>query len=434
MQNTLCSLGLAESNNGAFGVENLTCSGPILESHSPIDGGVLGSVKCATEREYEQVLSGGCETFSRWRTVPAPKRGEIIRQIAVALRANKDSLGRLITLETGKILPEGLGEVQEAIDIADFAVGLSRQLYGNTMHSERPSHRMYEQWHPLGVVGVISAFNFPMAVWAWNAMLAAVCGDVVVWKPSELTPLSAIAINGICQKVATAHGFPGLFSLVIGENSKLGERLAADRRVPLISATGSCRMGRAVGEVVARRLGRSLLELGGNNAVVILRDADLNLAIPSTVFGSVGTAGQRCTSTRRILIEREIEPDFVKRMLAAYAQIKIGDPLQSGTLMGPLINDRAVQGYQNAISVAREQGGEVLCGGELVSGLPSSLYVQPTIVRAKRGMAIVQEETFAPILYVIAVQNLDEAIAANNEVPQGLSSSCLLYTSSSPRD
>ncbi|MCB0336756.1 MAG: aldehyde dehydrogenase family protein, partial [Bdellovibrionales bacterium] len=303
-----------------------------------------------------------------------------------------------------------------------FAVGLSRQLYGKTMHSERPSHRMYEQWHPLGIVGVISAFNFPAAVWAWNAMVAAVCGDVLLWKPSELTPLTAVAMNKIAADVAKDHGFPGVFSLVTDSGPTLGKTMAADRRIPLISATGSCAMGRSVGEVVGKRLGRSLLELGGNNAIIIMDDADLGLVIPSVVFGAVGTAGQRCTSTRRLLVHKSIVDEVVSRLAHAYAQISIGDPTKAGTLMGPLIHSRAVSAYQNALSLAREQGGSIVCGGELVGGMPSDLYVKPTIVKISHQAKIVSEETFAPILYVIEVDNLEQALDYHNGVDQGLSS------------
>jgi aldehyde dehydrogenase (NAD+) len=409
---------------GAYGLRPYTTPGAsTLRSYSPIDNSLLGEVITATTAEYDQVVEEAHATFLTWRSVPAPKRGLLIRDIADALREHKSSLAELVTREMGKILAEGEGEIQEAIDIADYAVGLSRQLCGQTMHSERPSHRMYEHWHPLGVVGVITAFNFPAAVWAWNAMIAAVCGNTVLWKPSEHTPLTAIAMNSICREVAERHGFPGLFSLVIGSGKELGQRLAADRCLPLISATGSCEMGREVGEIVARRLGRTLLELGGNNAVIILEDADLSLAVPSTVFGAAGTAGQRCTTTRRAIVHERIESRFCERMVAAYRQLRIGDPLQSGVLMGPLINRRSVDAYTHAIERARAEGGEVLYGGEVVPNLPSDLYVQPTIIRAHRDMSIVREETFAPILYVIPVSSVQEAIEVNNSVPQGLSSS-----------
>jgi len=418
----LKSLQIGPTSPGAFGRGFTGGSGGVLESRSPIDRALLGTVRTATVAEYEQVVAGAEATFKAWRLVPAPERGQVVRRIGETLRDHKQALGALVSWEVGKILAEGEGEIQEAIDIADFAVGLSRQLYGKSMHSERRAHRMYEQWHPLGPVGVITAFNFPAAVWAWNAMLAAVCGDVVIWKPSELSPLVAVAMHQLCARVAEELGHPGVFNLVIGDGPALGERLAADRRVPLISATGSCRMGRSVATVVANRLGRSILELGGNNAVVVLKDADLGMAVRSTLFGAVGTAGQRCTSTRRILVAREIADEFTAQLAGAYRQVRIGNPLLPGTLMGPLIHERAVEAYRGALAAATAQGGRVVCGGEVVSGLGSNLYVQPAIVQAHRGMEIVREETFAPILYIIPVQDLEEAIEANNEVPQGLSS------------
>ncbi len=422
MDKFLGSLGIKEQNPGILCKQILEGAGGKLHSFSPIDGHLIGTIGCANEQEYELVLKDLQETFIKWREVPAPRRGEVVREIGNALRQHKSELGKLITLEMGKILAEGEGEVQEAIDIADFAVGLSRQLYGKSMHSERPHHRMYEQWHPLGIVGVITAFNFPMAVWAWNAMLAAVCGDVVLWKPSEHVPLSALAINYICREVAKQHGFPGLFALVVGDGPELGRRIAADPRIPLVSATGSCRMGKSVGETVAKRLGRSILELGGNNAIVVLDDADLDMAVRATLFGAAGTAGQRCTSTRRILVQSGIQSEFVKRLVGAYKQISIGNPLESGTLMGPLINEAAVKSYQAALMQVKKLGGEILFGGEVLNGMPSKLYVQPTIVKARAEMQIVKEETFAPILYIIQVDSLDEAISFQNDVPQGLSS------------
>ncbi len=429
MNELLSSLGIQASNPGAYGSKVYSSSAAAtLTARSPINGASLASVAVATESDYEKVLSDAKAAYEKWRIFPAPKRGEVVRQIGNVLREKKAALGKLVSLETGKILPEGEGEIQEAIDIADFAVGLSRQLYGSTMHSERPSHRMYEQWHPLGIVGVITAFNFPAAVWAWNSMLAAICGDSVIWKPSESTPLTALAMNSLCAKVAADNGFPGLFGLVVGDGPSLGQRMAADRRIPLISATGSCRMGRAVGEAVAKRLGRVILELGGNNSVTVLSDADLKLVVPSTLFGSVGTAGQRCTTTRRLFVEKGIEKELTERLVAAYKQVRIGDPLAKGTLLGPLINERAVQSYHHAIEHAKKEGGTLLYGGESVKGMPSSLYVLPTIIRATRSMTIVREETFAPILYIIPVKDLSEAIEANNEVDQGLSSS--LFTTS----
>lgn len=393
-----------------------------LTSFTPITGEKIGSVKVTPDGEYEKIVEASKATFHKWRKVPAPERGNIVREIGNALREKKDLLGELVTLEVGKIIGEGKGEIQEAIDIADFAVGLSRQLYGNTMQSERPSHRMAEQWHPLGPVGVITAFNFPAAVWAWNSMIGAVCGDTIIWKPSELAPLTALAMNGIAAEVAAKHGFPNLFTIVVGDGPPLGQKIAEDRRIPLVSATGSCRMGRSVGETVGKRLGRSLLELGGNNAVVILKDADLKLAIPSTVFGTVGTAGQRCTSTRRILIEKEIEKEFLSSYINAYKQVRIGDPRNPETLMGPVVHKRAVEDYKRAISEAVKEGGEVLYGGNVLTGMPSDLYVEPTIIKANRDMAIVKEETFAPIVYLIEVKGVEDAIAVNNGVSQGLSS------------
>ena len=400
----------------------------LLESHSPIDSALLGTVAVTTDEEYEAIVAVSAETFLRWRTVPAPKRGELIYEIASELRRYKQPLGELVTREMGKISAEGLGEVQEAIDIADFAVGLSRQLYGLTMHSERSQHRMYEQWHPLGPIGVITAFNFPVAVWAWNSMLGAVCGNTIIWKPSQLTPLSAIATMKICAQVAAAKGFPGLFSLIIDSSAELGKKLAADHRIPLVSATGSCAMGRHVGQAVASRMGRSLLELGGNNALIVLDDANLDLAVRAIVFGAVGTAGQRCTTTRRVLAQKGIAPELTRRLLLAYQQVRIGNPLIDGTLCGPLVSERAVEQYLAAVGRVQQEGGEILCGGTLAPNQPSKLYVQPTIVKAHADMPLVREETFAPILYLLTVENLDEAIALQNAVPQGLSSS--LFTDS----
>lgn len=424
----LHDLGLVGRQAGAIGDSIYESSGKILTSYSPIDGAPLAEVVTADETTYEKVVADCEKTFVRWRELPAPQRGEIVRQMGEAMREKKDLLGALITLEMGKIVSEGKGEVQEAIDIADFAVGLSRQLYGLSMHSERMRHRMYEQWHPLGTVGVISAFNFPMAVWAWNAMIAAVCGDVVLWKPSEVTPLSAIAIQSICRDVAARHGYPALFSLVIGDGPALGQKMAADRRLPLISATGSCRMGFSVAETVGKRLGKSLLELGGNNAVIVLDDADLNLVLPSILFGAVGTAGQRCTSTRRLLVGEGIYEELKGKLIHAYGQVRIGDPLDDNTLMGPLIHSHAVQEFQSAVASAQSQGGVVLAGGNIASGYPSANYVQPTLIEISHEADIEQQETFAPILYLMKVKNLDEAIALNNCVAQGLSSA--LFTES----
>jgi aldehyde dehydrogenase (NAD+) len=366
------------------------------------------------------VVQSALRAYETWRLIPAPKRGEVVRDLGDALRRHKDDLGRLVSFENGKIVSEGLGEVQEMIDICDFAVGLSRQLYGLSMHSERAQHRMYEQWHPLGPVGVITAFNFPVAVWAWNAAIAAVCGDATIWKPSHQVPLAAIAVQRICEQVMEAHGCPGLFGLVIGSVAEVGERMLADRRLPLISATGSCRMGRRIAEVVGPRMGRTILELGGNNAVTVLDDADLDLATRAVTFAAVGTAGQRCTSTRRLLLQKGIAAPMTERLKKAYASVRIGDPLDPGTLMGPLIDEDAVQTMMQALDRIRAEGGEILHGGKRVEG--PGHFVHPTLVRARADMKIVHEETFAPILYLIEVRDIDEAIAVNNGVPQGLSS------------
>lgn len=423
MESILKDLGLSKTLSGVSGLEVRPFSeAAAILSRSPIDLSEIARVSVATDSDYDRVVEEAQATFEKWRNVPAPRRGEIVRQMGEELRQFKKPLGMLVSLEMGKILPEGEGEIQEAIDIADFAVGLSRQLYGKSMHSERASHRMYEQWHPLGVVGVITAFNFPAAVWAWNSMLAAVCGDVVVWKPSELTPVTAVAMNAICRRVLERHGYPAVFSLVCGNGADLGRRIAADRRVPLVSATGSCEMGRSVASTVAQRLGRSLLELGGNNSVVVLRDADLDLVIRGTLFGAVGTAGQRCTTTRRLLVEKPIVDEVLRRLTNAYKQVKIGNPLEQGILMGPLITDRAVEQFRSAISRVGKEGGEVVVGGKVLANMASGRYVEPTIVKAHRKMPLVREETFAPILYVIPVDSLEEAIAVNNEVDQGLSS------------
>lgn len=393
---------------------------------NPATGEPLAAVRLDDEAAYERVVSRADEAFHAWRKVPAPQRGDIVRQIGDAFRTHKADLGALVSLEVGKILQEGLGEVQETIDIADFAVGLSRQCYGLTMPSERPNHRLMEQWHPLGPIGVISAFNFPNAVWAWNAMLAAVCGDSVVWKPSLMAPLTAIATNAIAERVARAHGHPHLFGLTIGTDAVVGERLVADPRLPLISATGSCRMGKIVGSVVAQRFGRCLLELGGNNAAIVDPTADLGLAIPAIVFAAVGTAGQRCTTTRRLIVHESIADDVCKRLVAAYKTIRIGDPLKEGTLVGPLINQRAVDGFLAAIDAAQSQGGTLLCGGTRAEVAGSrGYYVNPAIVRAPAGnqLPISREETFAPILYVFTYKALDQALMMQNGVAQGLSSS-----------
>jgi aldehyde dehydrogenase (NAD+) len=394
-------------------------SGAVLAKHSPIDGSLLGRVRQATPEDYEAAVTAAQKAFLAWRDVPAPKRGEVVRQLGNALRDLKTELGQLVSLEAGKILPEGGGEVQEMIDICDFATGLSRQLHGLTIASERPGHRMMEQWQPLGVVGIISAFNFPVAVWAWNSALAAACGDATLWKPSEKTPLTAIACIKIAEKVCRANGVdPAIFSLVIGDGPTVGELLTNDHRIPLVSATGSTRMGRRVGEVVAKRFGRSLLELGGNNAIIVAPSADLKLAKRAIVFGAVGTAGQRCTSTRRIIVHESIKAKFVESLISAYKQLTIGSPLESNNLVGPLIDEAAVGAMQTALTELKKQGGKILFGGGRLTGN----YVTPCIAEAKNWWPVVQHETFAPILYVMGYKTLDEAVAMQNGVPQGLSS------------
>jgi aldehyde dehydrogenase (NAD+) len=413
-------LGLSAVHSGAGHSRWLDAQGEELVSTNPATGEVLGRVRQATAADYEAVVESAVKAFETWRLVPAPKRGEVIRALGEALRAHKEDLGRLVALENGKILSEGLGEVQEMIDICDFAVGLSRQLYGLAMHSERPSHRMYEQWHPLGPVGVISAFNFPVAVWAWNAALAVVCGDPVIWKPSHKVPLCAIAVHELCIRIMKEHDCPGVFGLVMGPVSEVGERMLRDTRLPLISATGSTRMGRRIAEVVGPRMGRTLLELGGNNAVIVLDDADLDMATRAVTFAAVGTAGQRCTTNRRLLVQKGIAPTVIDRLKKAYASVTIGDPLEEGTLMGPLVDEHAVADYEKALERAQAEGGEILYGGKKLPR--TGHFVEPTLVKAKADMKIVHEETFAPILYVIEVEDVDDAIRVNNGVPQGLSS------------
>ena len=418
---TLAALSVAEASPGASTGTWRRTQGPELVSENPSTGAPLGRVAQATVEDYEAVIGAAVEAFPAWRSIPAPKRGEVVRQLGEELRAHKNDLGRLVSLESGKILSEGLGEVQEMIDICDFAVGLSRQLYGLSMHSERPQHRMYEQWHPLGAIGIVTAFNFPVAVWAWNAAIAAVCGDTMVWKPSSKTPLTAIAVQNIAHRVMEKNGCRGVFNLVIGRGADVGERMLADRRLPLISATGSCRMGRRIAVVVGERLGRTLLELGGNNAIIVLDDADLDLAVRAILFGAVGTAGQRCTTTRRLVLQRGIASEVTERLRKAYAHVRIGDPLDPATLMGPLIDAGAVRDMTSALDRVRKEGGEIVCGGGRVER--PGHFVEPTIVRVRRGMETPKDETFAPILYVYEVDDLSEAIAIQNEVPQGLSSS-----------
>ena len=393
-------------------------SGGELESINPATGEALAKVLRAGPADYECVVARAQAAFSEWRMIPAPKRGEIVREISNELRLHKADLAALVTLEMGKILPEGLGEVQEMIDIADFAVGLSRQLYGLTMHSERPGHRMYEQWHPLGLVGVISAFNFPVAVWSWNAMIAAVCGDCVIWRPSSETPLAAIAVQKICNRVMDAHSLKGIFNLVVGASNPIGEALIHDRRIPLVSFTGSTEVGRHVSGVVASRLGRSILELGGNNGIIVMNDADLDLALLAVLFGAIGTAGQRCTTTRRLFLQAGIAAKLTAALVAAYRQVKIGDPMEPATLMGPLVNPRAVRDMMEGLGRIRDEGGEVLFGGAPIQGC----YVEPALVRARPEMPVLKEEIFAPILYLIEFDELEQAIGWHNDVPQGLSS------------
>lgn len=427
MQEVLQRLGIQSVNKAySTGLEwGSSESAEVRTIVSPVDGEKIADVEMATEANYEKVVSKAQDAFKVWRVMPAPQRGEIVRQIGEELRKYKDDLGKLVTYEMGKIYQEGLGEVQEMIDICDFAVGLSRQLYGLTMHSERPSHRMYEQYHPLGVIGIISAFNFPVAVWSWNAMLAAVCGDVCIWKPSEKTPLTGVACQNIISEVLRRNNVPeGVFNLIIGD-SRVGSLMSHDTRVPLVSATGSTRMGKKVGEAVGSRLGRALLELGGNNAVIITENADLEMAIRATVFGAVGTCGQRCTSTRRLIIHESMYDQVKDRLLKIYPNLSIGNPLEEGTLVGPLIDQEAVQNFQKALERAKEEGGNILIGGESLpaSEYPSGNYVTPAVVEAENQYEVVQEETFAPILYLIKYAGgIEEAIELQNGVKQGLSS------------
>jgi aldehyde dehydrogenase (NAD+) len=405
--------------SGARGWSSAT-EGEELAVKSPTTGQTIATVRAASAADYEELMRSAATAAADWRQVPAPKRGEAVRLLGEALRASKTDLGTLVSLENGKILAEGLGEVQEMIDICDFAVGQSRMLYGLTMHSERAQHRMYEQWHPLGVVGIISAFNFPVAVWAWNACLAVICGNVAVWKPSPKTPLTALAVQQLCNRIMKDARLPPIFQVFIDTGTELASRFVDDRRVALVSFTGSTAVGRQVGERVARRLGKSLLELGGNNAVIVDDTANLDLAVPAIVFGAAGTAGQRCTSTRRVLVHTSRAAELEKRLVHAYGQIRIGDPLEAGTLMGPLIDARAVEQYRSAIAAARSAGAELLYGGKVLAG-PGN-FVEPALFRARNDWPIVQTETFAPILYVIPVQSLDEAIALQNASAHGLSS------------
>jgi aldehyde dehydrogenase (NAD+) len=415
-------LGLQASNPGGCAASNdWRGGGSALLSVSPNDASTLAEVATVTSADYDAVLTSAVAAAGAWRDVPAPRRGEAVRRLGLLLREYKDALGTLVALENGKIKPEGDGEVQEMIDIADFAVGQSRMLYGKTMHSERAAHRMYEQWHPLGVVGVITAFNFPVAVWAWNALLSAVCGNATVWKPSPKTPLAAIAVQHLCNRVITELGLPPIFTLLVDAGREAGARLAADPRVALVSFTGSSAVGRQIAETVARRFGRTLLECSGNNAIIVAEDADLDLVVPAVLFGAVGTAGQRCTSTRRLIVHESIEPTVVARLKSAYAQVRIGDPLDPATLMGPLIDANAVEGFRRAVAEALAAGGELVCGGNPLGG--QGFFVEPTIIRkAQNDWPVVQRETFAPILYILTYREFARALALHNGVPQGLSS------------
>ena len=423
MKDLLARLGLEAVSSGTWtsnGGWLTDPAAPRIDSVNPSTGAVIGSVLGTTPEQYERLMQGAREVAAAWRAVPAPKRGEAIRLVGEELRRHKSDLGSLVSLEMGKIKAEGDGEVQEMIDIADFAVGQSRMLYGLTMHSERPSHRMFEQWHPLGVVGVISAFNFPVAVWSWNAFLAAICGNVTVWKPSPKTPLCAVAVQRLANAVLERHGYPGIFQLFIDAGHELATRFVDDRRVDLVSFTGSTHVGRIVGERVARRLGKSLLELGGNNAIIVDESANLDLAVPSIVFGAVGTAGQRCTTTRRVFVHQSRLEDLSERLVRAYRQVRIGDPLDPSTLMGPLIDGDSVRRFEAAVGQAVASGGRLLCGGKSIAR--PGHYVEPAIVVARSDWEIVRTETFAPILYLIPFRDLDQAIAMQNDVAHGLSS------------
>lgn len=428
MQDVLVKLGIREENLGTSTGGEFFSGGELLSSYTPVNGSEIAKVRTTTKEDYERVISTAQEAYKSWRLMPAPKRGEIVRQFGNRLRDYKNELGMLVSYEMGKSLQEGLGEVQEMIDICDFAVGLSRQLYGLTMHSERPGHRMYEQWHPLGVVGIISAFNFPVAVWSWNSALAWICGNVCVWKGSEKAPLCAIACQNIWNEVAAENNLPeGISSIVTGA-VEVGEWLTADTRVPLISATGSTRMGRTVGATVAQRFGKSLLELGGNNAIIVTENADLKMTIIGAVFGAVGTAGQRCTSTRRLIIHESVYHEVKEKLVAAYGQLRIGNPLDSNNHVGPLIDQLAVNTYLNAIEKAKAEGAHFVVEGGVLTGdgFESGCYVKPCIAEVKdSSLEIVQTETFAPILYLMKYSNLDEAIAMQNGVHQGLSSAIM---------
>ena len=424
MKALLKRLGLKSVNPGTCTGANGWISDPRakkLVSYNPANGEAIGSVLLASKANYNSAVESAQNAFNDWRMVPAPKRGLLVRDLGSALRDSLEPLGEMVTLEMGKIRIEGIGEVQEMIDICDFALGLSRQLYGSTMHSERPGHRMYEQWHPLGPIGIITAFNFPVAVWSWNAALAAVCGDTMIWKPSPTTPLVSVAVQNIANKVMADHGVSGIFNLCIGDNDAVGETMINDPRLPLISFTGSVKVGRHVAQAVASRLGRSLLELGGNNGIIVSNDANLDLVVRGVVFGAVGTAGQRCTTTRRLIVHKSIVDDLCQRLVKSYQTVPVGDPMQSGVLLGPLTSANAVNRYQAAIQQAVADGGTVLTGGKLLPEYGAN-YVAPTIIRMPKQTPLVCDETFAPILYVMDYETIDEAIAIHNDVPQGLSS------------
>ncbi len=423
----LQELGLHTENAGTSTGQNSMDSGQYIESYSPVDGKLIGKVSQTTGEEYEQVIATAQEAFKTWRMMPAPARGEVVRQYGLKLREHKDALGRLVSYEMGKSLQEGWGEVQEMIDICDFAVGQSRQLYGLTMHSERPSHRMYEQYHPLGIVGIISAFNFPVAVWSWNSMIALICGDVTVWKASEKSPLCSVACQNLLRDVLKENNVPEGVSCIINGDYKVGEFMTKDHRVPLVSATGSTRMGKIVGAEVAGRLGKTILELGGNNAIIVTPSADTNVVLTGALFGAVGTAGQRCTSTRRLIVHESLFDEVKEKMTKAYGQLRIGNPLDENNHVGPLIDKDAVQNYLNAIEAVQKEGGKLLVEGGVLEGpgYESGCYVKPCIVEAEHDYKTVHTETFAPILYLIKYKDMDEAIAYHNEVPQGLSSAIM---------
>ena len=428
MKNLLDKLKIESQNSGGCaGMDQWLGGGGILSSYSPTTGEKIADVEMVNEASYDSIVDQSVTAFETWRTLPAPLRGQMVRDLGNRLRDLREPLGELVSLEMGKIKAEGIGEVQEMVDICDFAVGLSRQLCGSTMHSERPNHRMYEQWHPLGPIGIISAFNFPVAVWSWNAALAAICGDTMTWKPSPQTPLTAVAVQHICNEVMADHQVSGVFNLAIGANDSIAPRMVADRRLPLISFTGSCEIGKQVAQNVGARMGKTLLELGGNNAIIVEPDANMDLAVRGILFGAVGTAGQRCTSTRRVFVHRSVAKQLSDALVAAFGQVTIGDPLEQGTLMGPLITQNSVEAMQTAIKSAVSQGGELIYGGSVLSDRPGN-FVEPAIIRMPAQSEQVHTETFAPILYLMEYDSLGDAIKLQNAVPQGLSSS--IFTTS----